>query len=423
MSNFSAIGHLLTRNPITTQFGEALTPHTMSVEYIQELVPAGNTVPIISAGGNCSATFDGHNVGDILSDAFLQITVPKVSDANASGTCHLVNAAGIACLKNWSWSIGRQTWETVSSELMYVLEKADLSKDRRAGFEIGDYGDSNDSVRTSLATAQQIFVVKLRAYWNQVGKSGTHADALKLCCLGGNAVEIKVNFDEYKNWIFYDLSAEGTNDVWTSQLISDMNTRMSSSAIQCFGRYHHLEKREREFYQSNPMLSIFSTWSEEKNTRSDTSYYKEKIQFNFPSTCIMFALRPSTWNNGAAVAGKVGLKDKFFFGKPDTDTVTDVDFKVNTNSLIKAFNYHPVIMRTVNQRRAFGHLVDLPLYVLPFQDEILKSRNIKSFIDLSRFDNLFLEVKPASANTELFYWANVKNIATTDYGTSMRPFA
>jgi hypothetical protein len=420
LCNVGAIGALIAQKPNTTQFGEAMEVNTMSMEWIGEAFPSnGSAAHLGHKNGKVSFKFDLHGVGDVASDAYLQTTLPALTPmaSDPNGCIYTVNAPGLAMLYDWQTNIGMQEFERIPSELAFVLYETLNSPDNRDYEEIGDWRDP--AILQLRAQSEQKFIVKLQSWWTHKHDNGKHPDALKLCTMAGSQVQVQINFDEYSRWLI-----NASNDDWTnSALLSHVRDLMSSASVRLFCRYHFLERRERDFYQENAILNFINFWQSDSKTITNSTY-SQKITFNFPASCILWFVRNDTiaFDDGQLYPGKIGVKDKFFFGSATGgETLTELDFAINHSSMIKYAGYDLMFLRTVSQKHAFGYKTSTPVYVLPFQDEVY-GRKHKSFLDLSRFDNVEHVIKSADPDVNLFYSALTKTPMSTDYATVSRPF-
>ena len=422
ISNVGAVGALIAQKPNTTQFGEAMVVNTMSVEWLGEAFQAtGSASSLGLKNGKVSYKFDLHGVGDVASDAYLQVTLPPLTPMadDPNGCIYTVNAPGLAMIYDWQTIIGMQEYERIPAELSYVLHEALFAPGARADDEIGDWRDPLKNQQ--MSQKEQKFITKLQTWWTHKHDNGNRADALKLCTIGGSAVQVQVNFDEYSRWLI-----NASNDDWTnSALLSHVRDLLSAASVRLFCRYHFLERRERDFYQENAILSFINFWQNDNACISSCSNYSNKITFNFPCSALVWFVRNDAiaLTDGQLYPGKVGIKDKFFFGTASgDDPITELDLMINHSSMVKYAGYDLKFLRTVALKHALGYKTSSPVYVLPFQDSIY-SRKHKSFLDLSRFDNIEHNIKTAESDVNLFYSALTKTPMSTDYGTATRAFA
>lgn len=419
-SSMSAVGVMLVKTPTHTQFSEAHVVNTLSAEFLGECAPSQGSSNNVLNSIAPKIIFDLHQLGDVISDAYLEIDIPPLPVMPGDvGVLHGVNAMGLAMIDNWQTMIGKQSYEVQHSELMYFLEELCNTPGDRPTEEIGDWRDP--AILQHLSQFPQHFSVKLRTWWTQQQKTGSLADALKLCTAGGNAVEVQVTFDNYANWLVYT-----PNDNWSNQtLVKFVQSTLASSSVRLFGRYHWMEKKEREYYQDNGIMSFYSFWQYAFHDMPTTSLSTLKLTFNFPCNAVLWAVRNDTYalTDGQLYPGKIGTKDKFFFGSSTgVEPITKIDLAINSQSLITYAAYSTSMMRNIMQKRGWGHRTTMPLYALVCQSEI-DQRHIRGFIDFSRFDNVTTAVTISEPGGKLFMWAHAKNVMTADYGTWTRPFA
>jgi hypothetical protein len=423
-SSMSAVGVMLVRNPVCTVFGEAISVCTLNCEFITECPPSQGQSNNALSYPDGSITFDLHQLGDVVSDFLLETDIPAMPVMTGdTGVLYGVNATGIAMINTIQTVLGKLQYDIQQSELMYILHELSYNTSNRPVEDVADYRDP--AILQQLSLSPQHFRVRYHSWWSHQQDTGTLADSLKICVMGGNACEVVVNFAPYSQWLVYS-----PNDDWTnSALLTHVRGLMAASRVRAFCRFHWMEQKEREYYQDNGMLNVYSYW-QGCDTKpiivGSTGLSGQKLVFNFPVNCVFWTVRNDTiaLTDGKTYPGKVGVKDKFFFGTATgVEPITSIDLSLNSNSLISYANYHVSLLRTTMQRRGFdGCRTTSPSYCLVTQDKVLQ-RKTKAFIDFSRFDNITTSVTTSDANVSLFIWAHARNIMTLDYGTVQRPYA
>ena len=418
LSNKGIVDSYMHRDPTDTQFSEVLMQHTLSIEWVKEIIGTenGGTLGIASNNIQSYTSFNLHDTGDVLSDVFLQTVIPALQAQGTADHMHLVNAAGYACINNIELKMGNLQYDYQDSVLMYVLEELTTNPAERLVEETGNYKDEAALIRA--AKGQQVFQVRIPLWFTEDVSQG-----LKICALGNNALALNVHWEEFQYWI-----VNRGSDVWDSSLISNVKTQLSQASTKLLGRFHFMEEQERSFYTTTPIMSLFTFYQNDtRQLASSTTQDQNRLQFNFPTTAFIFLVRNSSAFDGQYYQGKVGTKDKFWFGTPTgVEPLTGIDVKINNSSLLAGYGLNSMFMRTFAAKHGFGYRPSQPVYVLPFQKRANKRDNL-SYMNCSRFDNIVTTAKlgyTASSTTNTVYTYGVsRNVFTVDTGFANNPLA
>lgn len=422
LSNKGVVDSYMHRDPTETQFSEVLVQYTLSIEWVKELIgtETGGALGLAANNTQAYTSYSLHETGDVVSDLVLQSVIPALraynSDEIHAGAdhMHLVNAAGYANINYLEFKMGNLQYDLQISELMYILENTTVAASDRLVEETGNYGD--EALLIQAAKNTQVFLTRIPLWFCE-----DVASALKLCALGNNAVQLNVHWEEFQMWI-----VNRGGDIWDSALTTHTKNLLSQASSKLLGRFHFMEEQERNFYTGTPIMSLFTFYQNDvRQLASGASSDTNRLQFNFPTTAFVFVVRNSAAFDGQYYPGKVGTKDKFWFGTPTgVEPLTNLDIKINNNSLLNGYGQNAMFMRTYGAKHGFGHRPTQPIYVLPLQKDAHKKTNLSS-VNCSRFDNIVTSGKLGytSGTNTVFTFGVARNVHTIDTGFANKPLA
>lgn len=422
LANKGVVDSYMHRDPSETQFAEVLVQYTLSIQWNKEIIgtETGSANGIAANNTQAYTAYSLHETGDVCSDAVLQEVIPPLTafsgdDVHAAADhMHLVNAAGYAGINYAEFKMGNLQYDQLDSILMYALEELTNGPGERLVEESGNY--KSEALLISAAKGTQVFQVKLPFWWTL-----DISQALKLCALGNNSIQVNVHWEEFQYWI-----VNRGADVWDSALVTNTKNQLSQASSKLIGRFHFMEEQERNFYTTTPIMSLFTFYqSDIRQLTQGTAADTNRLQFNFPTTAFLFIVRNSAAFDGNYYPGKVGTKDKFFFGTPSgVEPLTNLDIKINNNSLLNGYGLNAMFLRTHAAKHGFGHRPTQPIYVLPFQPNAHTKVNISS-VNASRFDNIVASGRLGYTQgvNSVHTYAAARNVMTVDTGFANKPLA
>ena len=407
------------RSPNHTHFADIIKQYTLSAEWTKEILgtETGGTSGISSNNKEAYTSFNLHDTGDALSNLWIQTTIPALTAVGDADHMHLVNAAGFGCVNKIELKMGGLHYDVQDSMLMYIIYELTTPQGEKNVEETGDYRD--EAILIAAAKTNQVFQIPVRMWC-----FGHHmSDSLKICAMGNNTINFNVYWDLLENWV-----VNRGQDVWDTALVTAVKQQMGQASSKLLGRYHFMEEAERHHYTNTPILSLFTTWQDNlRDLAPGTTTDVPRLSFNYPTTAFVFACRNSTWNDGNYYPLKVGTKDKFWLGNPlGTETLVDLDLKINNNSLLQGYGQNSLHLRTHAAGYGFGAKPTQPIYVLPLQKDVHLKEN-KASVNCSRFDNItaYYKVKYATSTStnSVYVYAISRNLMTIDTGYVNKPLA
>jgi hypothetical protein len=279
----------LTGNPQITFFMVVYRRHTnFAVEAIQQTFNGtagyGNTI-YVTVSRN----------GDLINRAYMELSVPALSDNMATTTNKYVNYYGLKLLKEVSVEIGGQQIDKHYSDWLYIWNELSLPLGKRYGYDtmVGADGDiltykNIDSVTDVKNDHRTTLYVPLEFWFcRNVGLS------LPLIALQYHEVKFKIIFEQYANCV-YDASSGVTGAGATGSGTFDASMWID---------YIFLDTDERRRFAQNSQEYLIEqlqfTGSENLNASAANRF---RLNFNHPCKELVWVSKkasttPNMWYN------------------------------------------------------------------------------------------------------------------------------
>ena len=241
----------LTGNPQITFFKVVYRRHTnFAVESIQQTFNGA-----ADFGRKVTATISRN--GDLITNVYLQVKLPKLADSGAK----YVNSVGHALMKSIELEIGGQRIDKHYAEWLEIWSQLTLPEEKRAGYKemVGMYDGTPED-----ATADRTYYIPLIFFFNR-----NPGLALPLIALQYHEVKINIDFEKVENLVLGDV-ATGDKKITDCSLWVD---------------YVYLDTDERRRFAqvSHEMLieQLQFTGDESISANNGTSGRTEKFRMNF----------------------------------------------------------------------------------------------------------------------------------------------
>jgi hypothetical protein len=277
----------LTGNPQITFFMVVYRRHTnFAIEAIEQTF---NGTP---AFGN-SVTVTVSRNGDLINRAYLQVTVPPLSNYQQgnTGTDKYVNYFGLRLLQSVVVEIGGQQIDKHYSDWLYIWNELSLPLGKKFGYErmVGADGDilsgknflSATAAKTSDAT--NLYIPLEFWFCRNVGLS------LPLIALQYHEVKFKIQFEEMEKCIAKPSGAAGLAASTTG---TDFTNKVLSAKLWIDYIFLDTDERRR-FAQNSQEYLIEQLQFTGTETLSSSGANKYRLNFNHPCKELVWVAKPS----------------------------------------------------------------------------------------------------------------------------------
>ncbi len=265
----------LTGNPQITFFKVVYRRHTnFSMESIEQTFNGTGDF-----GKKVTCTIS--RVGDLVSNMYLQMTVPKLNQTQSSATyVNWVNGFGNAVVKNAEVEIGGQQIDKHYGEWMDIWNQLTTSECQRDAYDrmVGNY-NSTTGLKYS-ADNQRTLYVPLRFWFCR-----NPGLALPLIALQYHEVKVNVEFNTLASMIQSDVSLSAPTDT------SGSTAAMSSCSLWVDYIYLDTDERRRFAQISHEYLIEQLQHTGTESISGSSSSKKVDLSFNHPVKCLHWVIQ------------------------------------------------------------------------------------------------------------------------------------
>jgi hypothetical protein len=243
----------LTGNPQITFFKVVYRRHTnFAVESIQQTFNGA-----ADFGRKVTATISRN--GDLITNVYLQVKLPKLADSGAK----YVNSVGHALMKSIELEIGGQRIDKHYAEWLEIWSQLTTPAEKRDGYKemVGMYDGTPED-----ATADRTYYIPLIFFFNR-----NPGLALPLIALQYHEVKINIDFEKVENLV-YGLAADALGD-----------KKITDCSLWVDYVYLDTDERRRFAQVSHEMLieQLQFTGDESISANNGSSGRTEKFRMNF----------------------------------------------------------------------------------------------------------------------------------------------
>jgi hypothetical protein len=256
--------------------------------------------------------------GDILSRAYVKLTMPKLQDSNTDYTINLGNAI----IKEYSFKVGGRVIETIPMDWNIIHEElyADESE-RRANRYINNNGQDNVNINTIPGTDEIALYVPLYFFFNRTDNpsKGTFKPYFFTCACTAQDIEISVTF----NKIPFFTNGEFEKPVDKVTLVLDEAT---------------LTEQERNYYMANKQMVVYNTIIKQpiEPLGKKPTKFKNFLVASKPVKAFHWFFRKKNYEDDTT---SIYYKDRFNFSYKDRDASNTANSEDDANIMESANIY------------------------------------------------------------------------------------
>ena len=280
----------LTSNPQITLFKVVYRRHTnFSMESIEQTFNG-------TADFNKRVTCTISRNGDLISNVYLELKVPKLDQTQSSSTyVNWVNGFGNAVIKNCEVEIGGQQIDKHYGEWLDIWGQLNVTASQRSAYNamVGNY-NSTTGLKYSADNIRRLFV-PLRFWFNR-----NPGLALPLIALQYHEVKINMEFQPLANMIMSDVSLTAPVD--------DAAATASFTSASLWVDYIYLDTDERRRFAQithEYLIEQVQHTGSESISASATSK-KVELNFNHPVKCLHWVIQDDDY----LTAGSTGSNNQ-----------------------------------------------------------------------------------------------------------------
>ena len=291
----------LTGNPQITFFKVVYRRHTnFAVEAIQQTF---NGTP----GYGQSVTCQISRNGDLINRVYLQVKLPKITDAGlASPTAgtRYVNYIGLRIIKSVTIEIGGQQIDKHYSDWLYIWNELSLPRGKRYGYDtmVGADKDITSYKATNLNIPLEFW------FCRNVGL------ALPLIALQYHEVKINIQFEEKANCLI-NFGAAGNDEASTTAILAHASD-ITESYLWVDYIFLDTDERRRFAQLSHEYLIEQLQFTGQENLTIGTN--RIKLNFNHPCKELIWVAKPNNY-----------LKKSAWYNYTDYDSIDNLPTTLN----------------------------------------------------------------------------------------------
>jgi hypothetical protein len=220
--------------------------------------------------------------GDLVTNMYLQVTLPALTSSTTHTRLHYINSIGHALMRNVEVEIGGQKIDKIPSEYMEIYSQLAMPEEKRQGYGemVGNFGSNDDGSSNDLLKANntsKTYYIPLIFWFNRVP-----GNALPLIALQYHEIKVNIEF-------------RPLNELYNSNVAVTFNPVPSIVSASLYVDYVYLDTDERRKYASSSHEFLIEQL---QFTGSDTwsggaGNSKIRMSFNHPVKELIWTVTPS----------------------------------------------------------------------------------------------------------------------------------